>query len=93
MRLGVEVVVSECLHQTIDSLLVIPLSITFIARGQKSTRLGECPFKFQAAWLLHEDFMGWMKQEWNGNVSLLEALKQFAKKLKMWNKHTFRNVF
>lgn len=38
-------------------------------------------------------FLDWMKQEWNDNVGLLAALKEFSEKLRAWNNDTFGNVF
>lgn len=60
--------------------------------GTKMGGLGVRSFRFQAAWLLHEDFLKWM-EEWAWNSDLTSCLKSFCDKLKAWNKDTFRNIF
>lgn len=61
--------------------------------GTPSTGLGERPFKFQAAWLLHNNFDEWMRENWMTKVDLPEALKDFSCKLRAWNRDTFENIF
>lgn len=41
--------------------------------GMKTGGLGARLFRFQAAWLLHGDFLKWMEKEWvwNGNLTNL----------------------
>lgn len=56
-------------------------------------RLGGRPFRFEAAWTLHEDFDSWLRNEWRSDIILLEALQDLTMKLKAWNKATFGNIF
>lgn len=55
--------------------------------------MGDRPFRFEAAWLLHDGFDDWMEQEWDGEGDLTTTLRNFATKLKAWNKATFGNIF
>lgn len=41
----------------------------------------------------HEDFVGWMEQQWVCEGVLKIALKHFAIKLRARNKATFGNIF
>lgn len=59
----------------------------------KERKLGERPFRFQAMWLRHKNFIRWMKEEWCFEGNLLAGLRDFRAKLESWNKNTFGNVF
>lgn len=56
-----------------------------------ATQVGDRPFKFQMAWLIHEDFFKWIGREWKWNGNLTKSLKDFS--LKAWNKDILGNVF
>lgn len=56
--------------------------------GVRERQLGIRPFKFQAAWLLHCDFQGWLDQEWKWEGNLMGALGTLSEKLTAWNKNT-----
>lgn len=55
--------------------------------------LGERPFRFHSAWTLHRSFSTWAEKERSYKGNLGVVLKDFAEKLKAWNKHTFGNIF
>lgn len=74
-------------------MLVGSLSHSLASWGTPSNRLGERPFKFQAARILHNNFDEWMKENWKSNVGLLEALLDFSHKLRAWKMDTFGNIF
>lgn len=57
-----------------------------------SDRLGERPFQFLAAWMLHGEFLKWMESEWLSEVNLTCSLESLTKKLKVWNRDTFGNI-
>lgn len=50
------------------------------------------PFRFEAAWLKHDEFKELLNASWNGELSTLAALESLKKKLKKWNKEIFGNV-
>lgn len=58
-----------------------------------SSRLGERPFYFEAAWLMEAGFHDMLKKEWKGEEKLHCALRDLSTKLKDWNKMTFGNIF
>lgn len=51
------------------------------------------PFRFQAAWILHERFEEFMYTNWKNDVPLIPFLKCFASSLRDWNKNIFHNIF
>ncbi|KAL8152224.1 hypothetical protein V2J09_009984 [Rumex salicifolius] len=51
------------------------------------------PFRFQAAWTLHDEFQEYVAQNWNHNVQLPEALANLADHLTAWNRDVFGNLF
>lgn len=55
--------------------------------------LGDRPFRFEAAWLIHKDFHKWLHKEWRYEGDLTRALKDLVIKMKAWNKATFGNIF
>ena len=56
---------------------------------QTSTR----PFKFQAAWMSHEQFQTFLSANWQTEEPLGVALQDLAQKLQNWNKEVFGNIF
>ncbi|CAA7060939.1 unnamed protein product [Microthlaspi erraticum] len=50
------------------------------------------PFRFEAAWLLHESFKDLLRQSWNDSVSTPNALQGLKDKLKRWNRDVFEDV-
>lgn len=60
--------------------------------GLGEARVEERPFRFQMAWLLHEDFFKMMERDRVRGVGLTCSLKCFTKKLAAWNRHTFGNI-
>lgn len=50
--------------------------------------MAERPFRFLAAWMLHDGFLQWMEREWVWSGDLMCSLKCFAEKLSAWNKDT-----
>lgn len=59
----------------------------------KTTRLGDRSFKFQAAWMLHTEFLKWMQKAWSWDGNLITPLKNSVEKLQAWNRSTFGNIF
>ena len=51
------------------------------------------PFRFQAAWLTHEHFSAFVKENWKSNVPLVPFLAAFSKALQAWNRDHFYNIF
>lgn len=49
--------------------------------GVNATHLGERPFRFQVAWLMHADFFKLMEREWAWSGDLMCSLKCFSEKL------------
>lgn len=62
-------------------------------RTVKDASLGSRPFRFEAVWLLHRDFHGWLEREWEWEGCLNTALRKLAAKLDAWNRDTFGNIF
>ncbi|KAL8140527.1 hypothetical protein V2J09_006548, partial [Rumex salicifolius] len=51
------------------------------------------PFRFQAAWLTHEEFEPFLANSWRSDVGHLESLSQLVGKLGDWNKMVFGHIF
>ncbi|XP_021766581.1 uncharacterized protein LOC110731038 [Chenopodium quinoa] len=51
------------------------------------------PFKFQAAWLTHENFRSFIEEKWDKNAPLIPHLEKIANDLQDWNKKIFHNIF
>ncbi|GAU43787.1 hypothetical protein TSUD_378120 [Trifolium subterraneum] len=51
------------------------------------------PFRFEAAWVTHEDFHKFLKDKWSGGSNLVHRLHDLTPQLKEWNKETFGNIF
>ncbi|XP_010666466.1 uncharacterized protein LOC104883619 [Beta vulgaris subsp. vulgaris] len=52
-----------------------------------------CPFRFQAAWLSHEQFSEFMEHNWDKTAPLVSHLAVMAEKLQDWNSSQFHNIF
>lgn len=50
------------------------------------------PFRFEAAWLQHNEFQDMLTASWDRNIDTREALKRLEMKLRKWNKEVFGNV-
>lgn len=48
---------------------------------RKGVRFGSRPFRFEAAWILHEEFEIWFKNEWSPSPNLTATLKNLTVKL------------
>lgn len=51
------------------------------------------PFRFQAAWLLHEGFEPFIRDNWKLDLALNSALSGLTEDLLVWNKKVFGNIF
>ncbi|MCI00140.1 hypothetical protein A2U01_0021157, partial [Trifolium medium] len=51
------------------------------------------PFRFEAAWITHEDFHHFLKARWNRGTDMVHILDDLTCHLKEWNKETFGNIF
>ncbi|CAN0912663.1 hypothetical protein LINGRAPRIM_LOCUS555 [Linum grandiflorum] len=51
------------------------------------------PFRFNAAWLSHEDFPRLIKDEWKSGKGITVSLQEFKDQFVLWNKTTFGNIF
>ncbi|XVF22870.1 hypothetical protein REPUB_Repub12eG0208500 [Reevesia pubescens] len=51
------------------------------------------PFRFEMAWLLHEEFPNLIRASWDNNSDLLMNLNSFTSIVKEWNQLCFGNIF
>lgn len=51
------------------------------------------PFRFQAAWLTHENFKDFIHTDWSHETPLIPLLHSLSENLKTWNKEIFHNIF
>ncbi|KAL2922450.1 Protein YABBY 2 [Bienertia sinuspersici] len=51
------------------------------------------PFRFQAAWMTHENFQEFIQSNWASNSPLIPALEALSNDLQQWNKEVFHNIF
>ncbi|KAL8159829.1 hypothetical protein V2J09_001366 [Rumex salicifolius] len=51
------------------------------------------PFKFQAAWLMHNEFQSFVAGHWETDKELPSALANLAFHLDAWNRDVFGNLF
>nr|XP_023888165.1 uncharacterized protein LOC112000298 [Quercus suber] len=51
------------------------------------------PFRLQSMWLLHLEFPGVVKESWDKEPSLNNAIFVFTRKAKHWNVNVFGNLF
>ncbi|KAL8150228.1 hypothetical protein V2J09_020036 [Rumex salicifolius] len=50
------------------------------------------PFRFEAMWLSHHQFMNFLVEKWNRNRNTPEALHELTSDLRQWNKEVFGNL-
>lgn len=50
------------------------------------------PFRFIAAWVLHAEFDGFVKQTWRQDISWLQNMSQFTQACSKWNMEVFRHT-
>lgn len=50
------------------------------------------PFRFEAAWLLHEGFKELLQHSWNSTLTTPEALNGLRVRLKRWNREVFGDI-
>lgn len=50
------------------------------------------PFRFEAAWLLHESFRDLLANSWSDSISTPQALARLKAKLRKWNRDIFGDV-
>ncbi|XP_074287844.1 uncharacterized protein LOC141612999 [Silene latifolia] len=51
------------------------------------------PFRFQAAWMTHENFSEFIASNWDSNNNLVSQLSELSEKLQHWNGTVFGNIF
>ncbi|XP_021724684.1 uncharacterized protein LOC110691999 [Chenopodium quinoa] len=51
------------------------------------------PFKFQAAWLTHDNFREFIETKWDKSRPLFPLLKKVSDELQDWNRNVFHNIF
>ncbi|XP_021775573.1 uncharacterized protein LOC110739421 [Chenopodium quinoa] len=51
------------------------------------------PFRFQAAWMTHENFRDFVESKWKKDAPLMPQLHSMAEELQQWNKTIFHNIF
>ncbi|KAL8153484.1 LOW QUALITY PROTEIN: hypothetical protein V2J09_011244 [Rumex salicifolius] len=51
------------------------------------------PFRFQAAWMMHEEFQSFVADNWKPGAQLPSALKMLAENLNALNRGVFGNLF
>ncbi|XP_028805248.1 uncharacterized protein LOC114760152 [Neltuma alba] len=54
--------------------------------------LGERPFRFEAAWLLHEDFRKFMEENWRKKERVRGSLELLKPSLVEWNTEVFKHI-
>ena len=54
---------------------------------------GNRPFHFLASWLTHDYFNNFVKQTWDPKAYYSDATSLFVKKVEVWNREVFRNIF
>ncbi|CAL1395192.1 unnamed protein product [Linum trigynum] len=65
----------------------LPILTTYYA--PQSVNCGVKPFRFEAAWLLHNNFSEFFAENWNIDGDLDQGLKDISNKLQEWNRLTF----
>ncbi|KAH1031095.1 hypothetical protein J1N35_043269 [Gossypium stocksii] len=51
-----------------------------------------CPFRFLADWLHHQNFSEFVKNNWSFNGNMTSAITEFTDKLKRWNKCVYGHI-
>ena len=54
---------------------------------------GNRPFRFLASWLTHDHFINFVKQMWDPKAYYSDAASLFVKKVQVWNRKVFGNIF
>ncbi|KAG2283169.1 hypothetical protein Bca52824_054389 [Brassica carinata] len=50
------------------------------------------PFRFEAAWLQHNEFQDLLTASWDRDIDTREALQRLEMTLRKWNREVFENV-
>ncbi|KAL8159786.1 hypothetical protein V2J09_001323 [Rumex salicifolius] len=58
-----------------------------------STNRGHRPFRFEAMWLAHPQFMSFLLKKWKRKKSAPDALGCLQEELRIWNKEVFKNLY
>ena len=61
--------------------------------GFVSPKQSTKPFKFQAAWLTHENFHDFLEENWDRTLPIYPHLSQLSTALSTWNREVFGNLF
>lgn len=82
-----EAFVTHCAHGYSDhSPILLQL------RSNVADRIGDRPFRFQAAWLTHRQFMEFIRREWPTEGSMKQRLEDLGGSLKLWNRDVFGHI-
>lgn len=79
--------VIHCSHGYSDHC---PILLSTSSKAAK--RLGDRPFRFQAAWLTHRHFKQLVQSNWSHEGDFQQQLVEFAQRVKQWNKEVFGNI-
>ncbi|XP_075479450.1 uncharacterized protein LOC142520335 [Primulina tabacum] len=80
---------AKVIHQPIIQSDHAPLLIKLFDIKQSRGKGG---FRFQAAWLTHEDFPNVIRGEWDSNIPLEDNIVKMANVLPIWNRTTFGDI-
>ena len=50
-------------------------------------------FRFMAPWILHAEWDSFVRNNWDHNVPLGDAIAKFTEKVTIWNREVFGNIF
>ncbi|PNX89210.1 hypothetical protein L195_g045327, partial [Trifolium pratense] len=67
--------------------------IIILTEGEPNINNNNRPFRFEAAWISHEEFHPFLKDRWGGESDFINQLNNLTPKLKEWNKDKFGNIF
>ncbi|XP_075475200.1 uncharacterized protein LOC142505939 [Primulina tabacum] len=81
---------ANVIHQSIIQSDHAPLLIKLFDKKQLGCKGG---FRFQAAWLTHEDFPNVIREEWDTNEPLEDNVVKTANVLPIWNRTTFGDIY
>ncbi|KAJ4825140.1 hypothetical protein Tsubulata_008675 [Turnera subulata] len=56
-----------------------------IRNGSSPPPIANCPFRFQAAWLTHQDFPQFVSENWNNSMDLYDSVQEFTTRARKWN--------
>ena len=51
------------------------------------------PFRFEAAWLHHDEFAEFLRKGWETGFEVPKALEKLTADLKVWNRDVYENIF